>query len=177
MPSPTTSVAPGWTASSVSSQSIIAGYLTLPASGTTTGSPITGIFAGCEYLSTANGKMVSSAFWPGADVASTAQSTIVAKIIPCTGAVASTFLVQSDATGVAFAGIGQNIDVALGTGNTSSGQSGAYLDVSTINTTATLPFRVISLLQGPSLNGTDAGAYNIAVVAFNSVATKQLTGV
>lgn len=149
---------------------------------TTAVSQLAGIFAGCEYLSTANGKMVSSAFWPGADVASTAQSTIVAKIIPCTGAVASTFLVQSDATGVAFAGIGQNIDVALGTGNTSSGQSGAYLDVSTINTTATLPFRIIGLYGGAwgaggvggiqpgttgPYSGSATGAYNWVLVRAN----------
>ena len=51
------------------------------------------------------------------------------------------------------------------------------LDVSTLNTTATLPFRVVSLLSGPSLNGTDAGAYNIAVVAFNNAASKNLTGI
>jgi phosphopentomutase len=42
-----------------------------------------------------------------------------------------------------FADIGQNADVALGTGSAYNGQSGCYLNVGTLNTTATLPFRVV----------------------------------
>lgn len=146
-------------------------------------SQLWGIFCGCEYLSSAQGKKVFSQIWPGADVASTAQDTIVASIIPCNQATNGTFLVQSDATGVAFADIGQNIDVALGTGNTLTGQSGAYLDVSTINTTATLPFRIMGLaggslgaggmgiIQPSSTNpygGSATGAYNWVIVAANN---------
>lgn len=146
-------------------------------------SQLWGIFWGCEYLSSAQGKKVFSQFWPGADVASTAQETIVASIIPCNQAASGTFLAQSDATGVAFADIGQNIDVALGTGNTLTGQSGAYLDVSTINTTATLPFRIMGLaggslgaggmgiIQPSSTNpygGSATGAYNWVIVAANN---------
>lgn len=146
-------------------------------------SQLWGIFWGCEYLSSAQGKKVFSQIWPGADVASTAQETIVASIIPCNQATNGTFLVQSDATGVAFADIGQNIDVALGTGNTLTGQSGAYLDVSTINTTATLPFRIMGLaggslgaggmgiIQPSSTNpygGSATGAYNWVIVAANN---------
>lgn len=149
---------------------------------TTAVSQLAGIFIGCEYLSTAQSKMVSSAIWPGADVAVGAQSTIVAKIIPCTGAVAPTFLVQSDSTGAAFADIGQNADVALGTGNTLTGQSGCYLDISTINTTATLPFRIVGLYGGlmgaggaggiqpgstGPYSGSATGAYNWVLVRAN----------
>lgn len=151
-------------------------------SATTAVSQLSGIFWGCEYLSTSQGKMVSSAYWPGADVASTAQATIVAKIIPCNLAVPGTFVIQADATGVAFADIGANFDVALGTGNTLLGASGCYLDVSTINTTATLPFRLMGLAGGslgaggrgiiyPSTTnpygGSATGAYNWAVVQAN----------
>jgi len=145
-------------------------------------SQLIGIFAGVDYLSTINGKMVSSPFWPGADVASTAQSTIVAKIIPCNLATPSVFKVQSDATGVAFADIGMNIDVALGTGNTTTGQSGCYLNLGTINTTATLPFRIVGLYGGlpgaggamgvqpgstGPYSGSSTGAYNWVLVAAN----------
>lgn len=145
-------------------------------------SQLAGIFVGCEYLSTSQGKMTSSAFWPGADVASTAQNTIVAKIIPCTGAIPPKFLVQSDATGVAFADIGQNIDVALGTGNTTTGRSGAYLDLGTIGTGATLPFRIEALYGGSfgaggvggiqpgstgPYSGSATGAYNWVIVSAN----------
>ena len=149
---------------------------------TTAVSQLIGIFAGCEYLSSSQGKMVSSPYWPGADVASTAQSTIVAKIIPCNLAAASTFLVQSDSTGVAVADVGQNVDVALGTGSTLTGQSGAYLDVGTLNTTATLPFRIVGLYGGlpgafgamgiqpgstGPYTGSATGAYNWVIVKAN----------
>lgn len=145
-------------------------------------SQLIGIFAGVEYLSTALGKMTQAQFWPGADVASTAQSTIVAKIIPCNLASPPRFLVQSDSTGIAFADIGQNVDVALGTGNTSSGQSGCYLDSGTLGVTATLPFRIVGLYGGafgaggaggiqPGSTGPYAGsatgAYNWVIVAAN----------
>lgn len=146
-------------------------------------SQLWGIFWGCEYLSSSQGKKVFSQFWPGADVASTAQDTITATIIPCNQAIAGTFVIQSDATGVAFADIGQNCDVALGTGNTLSGQSGAYLNTSTLNTTATLPFRIMGLaggalgaggmgmIQPSSTNpygGSATGAYNWVIVSANN---------
>jgi hypothetical protein len=147
-------------------------------------SQLAGIFAGCEFLSTLTGKMTSSPIWPGAgQVASTAQNTIIAKIIPCTGAIAPTFLVQSDATGVAFADIGMNVDVALGTGNDLNGQSGCYLNVtSTLAATATLPFRITGLYGGlpgaggalgiqpgstGPYSGSATGAYNWALVRAN----------
>lgn len=145
-------------------------------------SQLAGIFVGCEYLSSSQGKMVSSPFWPGADVAASAQSTIIAKVIPCNLAVPPTFVVQSDATGVAFANIGENVDVALGTGSTLTGQSGAYLDTGTLGTTATLPFRIVGLYGGawgagghggiqPGSNGpysgSATGAYNRVIVMAN----------
>jgi hypothetical protein len=145
-------------------------------------SQLAGIFAGCEYLSTAAGKMVSANYWPGADVASTAQNSIVCKLIPCTGAVAPWFRAQSDSTGIAFADIGQTIDVNMGTGSTTSGQSGAYLDTTTMSVTATLPFRIRFLWGGlvgaggrggiqPSTTtpygGSATGAYNWVIVNAN----------
>lgn len=140
-------------------------------------SQLAGIFWGCEYLSTAQGKMVYSQFWPGADVASTAQSSIIAYLIPCNLGVPTTFLVQSDATGIAFADIGQNVDVALGTGSTLSGKSGAYLDTGTLGVTATLPFRIKGLYGGlPGVGGVqgiqpgDTGPYSgSATGAYNWV--------
>lgn len=146
-------------------------------------SQMIGIFAGCEYLSTATGKMQSSPFWPGADVASTAQNTIVAKIIPVNLAIPSIFVVQSDSTGIAFTDIGQNVDLAMGTGSTTTGQSGAYLDSGTLGVTATLPFRIVGLYGGlpgaggamgiqPGSTGPYAGsatgAYNWVIVRANS---------
>lgn len=158
------------------------GYVTQWTAGTAV-SQLWGIFWGCSYLSTSQGKVTNNPIWPGADVASTAQSTIVANIIPCTGSASPLLVVQSDATGVAFADIGANIDIVVGTGNTLTGWSGAYLNAtSTINTTATLPFRIKGLYGGlpgaggymglapgtaGPYSGTATGAYNWVVVQAN----------
>ena len=56
----------------------------------------------------------------------------------------------------------------MGTGNTLNGQSGMYANVSTMATTATLPFRIIRLFSDQGVGpGTEAGAYNKIVVQAN----------
>lgn len=132
---------------------------------------VAGIFVGCKYLSTSQKRTVWSNYWPGSD----ANGDIEAYVVNDPNA---RFVAQGDATGIAFADINANIGFAIGTGNSATGISGAYLDTSTLNTTNTLPFRVVALVQSPPGSaGTDSGAYNWAVVAFNNVSTKQLTGI
>ena len=150
------------------------GYV-VQASSNSLASGVAGIFVGCQYLSVSQKRTVWSNYWPGSDVAS--GNTVTGYIVNDPNA---KFLVQSDSTGIATTDINANIGFAIGTGNTASGISGAYLDTTTINTTNTLPFRVISLVDfPPSSQGTisNGQAYDYAVVAFNNVATKQLTGV
>lgn len=132
---------------------------------------IAGVFVGCQYLSVSQKRTVWSNYWPGSDN----SGNVTAYIVNDPNA---KWVAQSDATGVTQAGVNANIGYAIGTGSTATGLSGAYLDVSTINTTSTLPFRIIGLLTTPpGAPGTEAGAYNRVIVAFNSVATKQLTGI
>lgn len=143
-------------------------------------SQMMGIFVGCKYLSTSQGRVVWSAYWPGSDVASSAQSSIEAYIIPCSPGTAPRFLVQTGnsnttASAVTQADVGQNADVAgLSGGSTLTGRSGAYLDMYTAGTTSTLPFRIISLYAGVG-NGSDAtSANNWVIVEAN---TLQTTGI
>lgn len=132
---------------------------------------IAGIFVGCKYLSVSQKRTIWSNYWPGSD----ANGDVEAYVVNDPNA---KFVAQSDATGIAFADINANIGFAIGTGNSATGISGAYLDTSTLNTTNTLPFRVVGLVKNPPGSaGTDAGAYNWAIVAFNNVSTKQLTGI
>jgi len=139
--------------------------------GTTGNSGIAGIFVGCKYLSVSQKRTVWSNYWPGSDVAS--SQTVEGYIVNDPNA---KFLVQSDVTGLTQADVNLNIGYTIGTGNTASGISGAY--VSSAANTATLPFRIISLVvDPPGSAGTEAGAYNRVIVAFNNVATKSLTGV
>jgi hypothetical protein len=138
---------------------------------------IAGVFQGCKYLSVSQKRTVWSNYWPGSDVASgnVVEGYIIndpnAKFVAQVGGSTSTGLVVGD--------VNANIQFAYGTGNASTGISGAYIDITvTPTTTATLPFRVVSLVTNPpGAPGTDTGAYNYAIVAFNNVSTKQLTSV
>lgn len=150
------------------------GYVVVGAAGTT---QIAGIFVGCKYLSVAMKRTVWSNYWPGSDVAS--ANVVEAYIVNDPNA---KFLAQvggSSSVGAAVGDINANVQFAIGTGNTSTGISGAYIDITaTPATTATFPFRLLSLVTDPPGSpGTDTGAYNYVIVAFNNVSTKQLTSV
>lgn len=134
---------------------------------------VAGIFTGCKYLSVANKRTVWSNFWPGSDVAS--GNTVEGYVVNDPNA---TFIAQTGATGATQADVNANVNFAIGTGNTATGLSGASVDMSTVGTTATLPFRIVGLVTNPpGANGTEAGAYNLVRVAFNNVSAKQLTGI
>lgn len=138
-------------------------------------SQLAGIFNGCSYLSVAAGRYVWSPYWPGADVAST--SVVTAYLVPCNLSVPGQFLVQvSGATPIAFLDIGANVDVALGTGSTLTGISGATADFATLGATATLPFRVMSLYQGVG-NGSDSASVNNWIVVAANVSGAGSTGI
>lgn len=134
-----------------------------------------GIFYGCKYLSTATKKTEWSNYWPGGSPVTVGnQSTIEAYVVNDPNA---KFLVQSDATGVVQADVGSNFDFNIGTGTAANGLSGAYL-LHTGVVTAAYPFRLIDIvLSPPGAPGTATGAYNLAVVAFNNVETKNLTAI
>jgi hypothetical protein len=135
---------------------------------------VAGIFVGCKYLSTSQKRVIWSNYWPGTDVASTA-GPVEGYIINDPNA---KFIAQTDATGATQAAVNINVDFAYGTPNAANGLSGAYIDISTLAVTATLPFRVVSLVTSPpGAPGTEAGAYNHVIVAFNNVSTKTTTGV
>ena len=91
------------------------------------------------------------------------------------------FTVQAggSTTPIGLADIDANINFAIGTGNAANGLSGAYADQTTIAVTATLPFRIVSLVDAPpGANGSDpTTGYNWIVVGFNNVDTKSLTGI
>jgi len=150
------------------------------AKGDIAGSPtvqIAGIFQGCKYLSVSQKRTVWSNYWPGSDVAST--DVVEGYIINDPNAKFVAQIGGSSSTGAVAGDVNANVQFAYGTGNTANGISGAYVDISvTPTTTNTLPFRIVSLVTSPPGSaGTEAGAYNYVVVAFNNVSTKQLLSV
>jgi len=138
---------------------------------------LAGVFTGCKYLSVSQKRTVWSNYWGAADVAST--NTVEVYLVNDPNARFVAQVGGSTSTGLAVTDIGSNVQFAYGTPNTMSGISGAYINISVSpDTTATLPFRVVSLVTDPpGSNGTASGAYNYAVVAFNNVVTKTLTGI
>ena len=144
------------------------GYITQATSNSV---QVAGIFVGCKYLSVSQKRTVWSNYWPGSDNNGDVEAYVV-------NDPNAKFVAQTDATGAAFGDVNANVGFAIGSGNTATGISGAYVDMSTKDTTNTLPFRIISLVtQPPGSAGTASGAYNWVVVAFNNVSTKQLTSV
>jgi hypothetical protein len=141
--------------------------------GTTAAAGIAGIFVGCQYLSVSQKRTVWSNYWPGSDVAST--NTVIGYIINDPNA---RFLVQTGSTGATQSTVNLNVPYVIGSGNTANGISAATVDVANAAVTATLPFRVVGLVtEPPGSAGTEAGAYNYVVVAFNNVTTKNQTGI
>ena len=142
---------------------------------------VQGVFAGCRYASSSQQTMVPSKYYPGTDAAS---GSILAQYIDVSlGGGVPLFVIQTDSTGVTLADIGMNFDVVVGSGSTLTGRSGTYLDVSTITTTTTSPLQLVDLWVNWSMGnsptgagssstlapGTQAGAYNWAVVSINTI--------
>lgn len=153
------------------------GYIDTLAPGTT---PPLGIFWGCSYISSSQGKLVWSPQYPGGDQVT--NGIVQATVIDDPNVV---FTVQTGwSTGVPAAAtqamIGMNAQYANGTPSTLSGQSGAYIDLNTTPaTTSTFPFRIMSLIADPpGANGSDTTtAYNKLLVMWNNEFYRQLTGV
>ena len=147
------------------------GFIVQATAGTT---QLAGIFKQVEYLNSSVGREIWFPSWPGTGNNGNGAALINANPF-------SLFVAQSNGTAIARADVGANINFAIGTGNTTTGISGATLDQSTINTTNTLPFRIVALwsdIAPPGSVGTDnTSQFNWAVVTFNNVSLKQLTGI
>jgi len=141
------------------------GYITQAAPGTTT---LAGIFVGCQYLSTSQKRTVWSSYWPGSD----ATGDVIAYVIDDP---ASRFIVQTSTTAFPMTGtastmtsgvIGQYAQFSIGTGNTSTGRSGAYL--SSVGTTVTFPFIIVDYQVGFGNGGDPTTQYCNVIVGFNN---------
>jgi len=130
---------------------------------------IAGIFIGCKYLSVSQKRTVWSNYWPGSDNSGNVEAYII-------NDPTAKFVAQFGNVSVAQSYVNSGVGFNIGTGNANSGISGAYL--ATLATDSSMPFKVVALVTDPpGANGTESGAYQKAIVAFNNVSTKQLTGV
>lgn len=159
----------------ISSASLVAGYITLPSSGTLT--QVSGIFMGCEYYSPSLQRVIWSPYFPGS----------VGSSSPCNAYVCTDpeqlFTVQCTTTAVVgTSAIGLNVGWASSlqaSGNTTNGISAVALNSSTVSANSSLPFRIVDTTSNyapPGTNGTDGSTTGaIVVVAPNNWARRTLT--
>lgn len=141
------------------------GFLTLPASGVTTGQAIAGIFVGCEYYNSNVQRVVWSSYFPASAGSS---SPVNAYVITNPQQL---FLVQGSTNAVLGTSvIGWNIGYASTSqagGNTLSGQSVVILASSTVSANSSLPFRIVDTYTNyapPGVNGTSTGSEGMQVM-------------
>lgn len=153
------------------------GYIDTLAPGST---PPCGIFNGCSYISSAQGKLVYSPQFPGADQITNGVVNAFVIDDPNVQFYVQTGWSAGSPAAATQAMVGANAQYANGTGSTLTGQSGAYLNLNTTpTTTSTYAFRILSLVADPpGANGTDTtAAYNWVKVMWNNEFYRQLTGI
>lgn len=158
------------------------GYIDLATAGST---QILGIFIGCEYLSTAQGRRVWSNQWNGdtstivtAYVVDDPQCVFLAQTGGITGSALPRTALQANI----------NFTTAAASGNSQNGISGMAVDDNTAGTSGTLPFRVLGIpgltdipagapYLAPPANGYDQTTpYNLVLVGFNFQYNRTTTG-
>ena len=141
------------------------GYITQASPGTTT---LAGIFVGCRYLNTSQGRVVWSNYWPGSGATGDVEAYVIddpaSRFIVQTST--SSFPMTGTATTMTSGVIGQYAQFSIGTGNTLSGRSGAYL--SSLATTVTFPFLIVDYQIGVQNGGDPTSQYCNVIVGFNN---------
>ena len=131
--------------------------------------PIVGVFNGCSYTDPTTKEQKFSNFYP----ASTNASDIIAFIIDDPMVI---FEVQCNAA-FPVADLLCNFDIVYtSAGSTTTGISGAELNVSDGNTTATLPLKAIDISQDPENSDVSSDATNVHVVIQNHIFGQKSAG-
>jgi hypothetical protein len=141
------------------------GYIVQASPGTTT---LAGIFVGCKYLNTSLGRTVWSSYWPGSGATGDVEAYVIddpnARFIVQTST--SSFPITGTASTQTSGVQGQYAQFSIGSGNTSTGRSGAYL--SSLATTATFPFIIVDYQIGVQNGGDPTTQYCNVIVGFNN---------
>lgn len=113
----------------------------------TPGSGVVGVFWGVQYIPSTGGLPVNSPNWV-ASTTTLGSATALAYVIDDPNVIFS--IQETDASGNAgtpltLADVGLNANVRIGTGNATTGNSGASLNNATEATTATLDLKILEL--------------------------------
>lgn len=142
-----------------------------PATASTGGTAIAGIFYGAQYVPSGGGAPVWSPWWPASQ-----GGDATAYVIDAPNAL---FRVAALLTPVQATAIGSNIGFSTGAGGTTvgGGFSTYTVDQASISVSAIAQFRLVSFYPGLG-NGSDTTtSFNWVIVAFNQQAYQIGTGV
>lgn len=131
--------------------------------GTTTLTPF-GVFGGCAYIDPSLGYYFNNQFWP----ASTTTGFTTYPKIPMGRIFSNPLgLWQIQANGsVALADVGANAAIVQTAGSSIFGKSRNALNASSINTTSSLPLRIVGFVEKP--DNAPGDAFTDVIVSFNN---------
>jgi hypothetical protein len=176
-------IASGYAANLFYGQDVkIASDGTVVAGATTTATAATGVagvFVGCSYTDPNLKYKLFKQYWPTGTVASDAVAYVVDD---------PDIVMQVQANGsVAATAVGANIALTASAGSTFTGNSQTAADATSVNTTATLPLRIVGFVDGPDsavgdaytdiLVKWNAPSVNVSGVLIGGHAYNQSTGV
>jgi hypothetical protein len=126
--------------------------------GTSTLTPF-GIFLGCRYIEPATGYVLDSNYWPAS---LTTGYTPECKVMTFPW---GEFQIQANGS-VTQANVGNNAAIIQTAGSSIFGRSRNALSASSINTTSSLPLRILRIVQNP--NNASGDAFTDVFVVFNN---------
>lgn len=115
----------------------------------TTGSPV-GVLVGCQYTNS-SGQTVQAQYFPGSGVTNAVAYVVDDPLAMFKVAVA---YANGVVTTVQENAVGTNMSYNLGTGSTTTGDSGAFVTAASGANTAALPFRVIAVVPETATSAT-----------------------
>jgi hypothetical protein len=115
----------------------------------TAGNPV-GVLVGCQYVNS-SGQTVQAQYFPGSGVTSAVAYVVDDPLAMFKVAVA---FANGVVTTVAQNAVGTNMSYNLGTGSSTTGDSGAFVTAASGANTATLPFRVIAVVPDTAVTAT-----------------------
>lgn len=132
-----------------------------------------GVFRGCKYLDPAVGY---TRWYPNWSAPTLPSTTVVECYLECDERVVYNIR-SSGSAALGIAAIGANFEVTVGTPNSLTGMSTTVLLASSINTTATLPLKMVGLYQGVASDYNDPTLEdNIVQVKLNNLQFFQTAG-
>ena len=135
-----------------------------------TSATIAGVFVGCQYVNS-QGQTVQAQYYPGTTV-----TNAVAYFVddPLAAYKVAVGYANGVVTTVQQNAVGTNMSYYVGTGSTTTGDSGAWVTAASGNSTSTLPWRVISVVPDTNVTST---TFCEVVVKINLQQYNNTTGI